>query len=208
MAGLWADVRQLLLPSQCFWCQQPGSWACAPCQVRVRAVGPVAVTSGELLVTTAATYRELAPAILGYKERGVTALAHFLVDRLTAAVTQQALAAAVLVPIPTTARARRRRGADLVAELAVAVAAELGWQYRADLIWRGTRRQQKRLTGSDRYRNMMNAFAVRPGVSFVDETVVLIDDVLTTGATLTAAATALRSAQAGRVTGAVLAKSS
>lgn len=168
----------------------------------------MAVTSGELLVTTAATYRELAPAILGYKERGVTALAHFLVDRLTAAVAQQALAAAVLVPIPTTARARRRRGADLVAELAVEVAAELGWQCRADLIWRGARKQQKRLTGSDRYRNMMNAFTVRPGVTFADETVVLIDDVLTTGATLTAAATALWSAQADRVTGAVLAKSS
>ena len=84
------------------------------------------MTSGELLVTTAATYRELAPAILGYKERGVTALADFLADRLTAAVAQQALAAAVLVPIPTTARARRQRGADLVAELAVAVAGELG----------------------------------------------------------------------------------
>ena len=208
MAGLWADVRQLLLPANCVWCQRPGSWACVPCQVRVRAAGPATVTSGELLVTTAATYRELAPAILGYKERGVTALADFLADRLTAAVAQQALAAAVLVPIPTTACARRRRGADLVAELAVAVAGELGWQYRADLIWRGTRKQQKRLTGSDRYRNMINAFMVRPGVSFADETVVLIDDVLTTGATLTAAATALLSAQAGRITGAVLAKSS
>jgi predicted amidophosphoribosyltransferase len=208
VTALWADARQLLFPAYCVWCQDPGSWSCVACQERLRAMGPVVGACGELTVAAAAPYRDMAPAVLGYKERGITALADFLVERLVAAVAHHNLTAAVLVPIPTSARARRRRGADLITELTVAVATQIGWQWEAALVWRGSRKLQKRLTEAQRYQNMTNAFAVRPDACLTQTPVMLIDDVLTTGATLVAAAAALRSVQAGIVAGAVLGTSS
>jgi competence protein ComFC len=58
---------------------------------------------------------------------------------------------------------------------------------------------QTLLTREQRAKNMRGAFAVRNGVKFDGERVVLVDDVFTTGATTSACAKALRAAGAGEV---------
>jgi len=58
---------------------------------------------------------------------------------------------------------------------------------------------QTLLTREQRAANMRGAFAVRSGIKFNGERVVLVDDVFTTGATTNACALALRTAGAGEV---------
>ena len=111
-----------------------------------------------------------------------------------------------LVPVPLHASRLRRRGYDQALELARPLARALRVPLRDDLLvrMRATGPQSER-DAAARRRNVRNAFAVRAGVA-VPRHVVLVDDVMTTGATLHAAARALRRAGVERVEGWVCAR--
>lgn len=106
---------------------------------------------------------------------------------------------AVLVPIPLHRRRLRQRGYDQALELARPLARALGRRLDARLLHRPLATgAQSRLDKADRARNLHGAFAVRAGAS-PPAHVVLVDDVMTTGATLEAAAFALHAAGVARV---------
>jgi predicted amidophosphoribosyltransferase len=113
----------------------------------------------------------------------------------------------VVAPIPSHWRRRvvhRTNSAAILAEI-------LAGQSRAPLAERLMRRsrytvRQSDLSPSARWSNVRNAFSVRSGYHLKDAHVLLVDDVLTTGATCSEAANALRKAGATRVTVAVIAR--
>jgi predicted amidophosphoribosyltransferase len=100
----------------------------------------------------------------------------------------------VLVPVPPSRARRRRRGFDPAAELAAALAAKLDGELVPCLARRGAGHQVGRRR-ADRIRHPPRIEAASP----VPRSVLLVDDVLTTGATLTACAAALRAAGAKRI---------
>lgn len=102
-----------------------------------------------------------------------------------------------LVPVPLHRARLRRRGYDQALELARPLARSCGLPLRCDLLQRVHATQaQSELDAAARRRNLRRAFDVR-GV--VPAHVALVDDVMTTGATLEAAARRLRQAGARRV---------
>ncbi len=104
-----------------------------------------------------------------------------------------------LVPIPLHRARLRQRGYDQALELARPLARLLQLPLLADALRR--RRDtapQSRLDAGQRRRNLRGAFVLQPGATLPAH-VVLVDDVMTTGATLHAAATALRRAGVARV---------
>ena len=104
-----------------------------------------------------------------------------------------------LMPIPLARARLRQRGYDQALELARPLARALGLPLVADGL-RRTRdtEAQSRLDAMGRRRNVRGAFAAAPGMALPAH-VALVDDVMTTGATLHAAALALRRAGVRRV---------
>lgn len=103
-----------------------------------------------------------------------------------------------LVPVPLHRARLRRRGYDQALELARPLAARLDLPLRTDLLRRvRATAAQSRLDACARRRNLRGAFATRGHGAPAH--VALVDDVMTTGATLHAAAVALRQAGVERV---------
>jgi len=104
----------------------------------------------------------------------------------------------LVVPVPMHRLKARLRGADSAGSLAGELAATLGLPYRPGLLrktrWTGS---QTRLDPRRRVRNVEGAF--RAAEPLAGASVLLVDDVLTTGATAHACARALRAAGAAAV---------
>jgi ComF family protein len=103
-----------------------------------------------------------------------------------------------LVPVPLHPRRRRERGFNQAEEIGARVAAEAGLAFRR----RGLNRTkyttpQLGLTGEKRQSNVRGAFAARE--DFSGRGVLLLDDVITTGATVRECAAVLRNAGAGEI---------
>lgn len=104
-----------------------------------------------------------------------------------------------LVPVPLARARLRQRGYDQALELARPLARSLGLPLLPDGLVRVRDTQaQSRLDAGGRRRNVRGAFAANRLVALPAH-VALVDDVMTTGATLQAAALALRRSGVGRV---------
>lgn len=96
----------------------------------------------------------------------------------------------LLVPAPTRVSSVRRRGGDPVASLCQAAAARLpGWAVVNALSTAESSADQSELSAAERADNMRTAVLLRPAArELVGKSVLLVDDVITTGATLRASA--------------------
>jgi predicted amidophosphoribosyltransferase len=144
------------------------------------------------------------PAVIAFKERGRAELAVPLGAALALSVA--AVVSAVpgpprpvaLVPVPSSRAALRSRGRDHVRELTGRAVAELRAAgvpaSEARLLRRrGRARDSAGLSAAERRANLAGTFERAPGRSGYPRgaVLVLVDDVVTTGATLTAAAAVL-----------------
>jgi ComF family protein len=98
--------------------------------------------------------------------------------------------ATVLVPVPQSSARGRERGFNHAGRLAVALGRETGLRVAPGLLWRTRDGGHQRALGREARKAIEGAFAARRG----DARVCLVDDVMTTGATLTACAHALAEA--------------
>jgi ComF family protein len=126
-----------------------------------------------------------------------------LMGRLMAEVSRD-VDADLIVPVPLHRTRLRERGYDQSALLARSVAKSLTRPYRPSALRRRRpTRQQASLPAHERRSNVAGAF--ESSDTWHGEAILLLDDVTTTGATLDAAASALRQVGAGQITGLVFA---
>ncbi|HET9661776.1 MAG TPA: ComF family protein [Thermomicrobiales bacterium] len=142
-------------------------------------------------------------AIHSYKFSGETARAPHFASLLASACLSIDPGAA-LAPVPLHPRRRRQRGYDQTAMLASEVSKRTGQPVFTGLRKGRDTLQQVGLSRAERSLNLLDAFELANGVSSPD-TVILIDDVATTGATLSECAIALRSGGTTRVAAVVIA---
>jgi predicted amidophosphoribosyltransferase len=178
----------------------------------VRKVRADPVPEGLPEVWAAAGYAdEVRAVLLAHKERGVTGLARPLGEALAGAVRAVAPGGVMLlVPVPSARRAVAVRGHDAIRRITLVAARELrrdGIRARAAAVLRQGRAvaDQSGLSARERLENLSGAVTGRPGSGRLLKAapVVLVDDLMTTGASLVAAARAVE-AVGGRVAGAAV----
>ncbi|MGW7579119.1 ComF family protein [Streptomyces sp. NPDC054765] len=220
MQGVWRELAGLVLPVDCAGCGRPRTELCAECR-RVlardgrgaRRVRPWPGPAGLPRVWAGAPYAdEVRAVLLAHKERGALRLAGPLGKVLAGAV--RGLGAdggpQLLVPVPSARRSVAGRGHDPVRRIALAAAGELrraGTAARVLVVLRQRRAvaDQAGLSARQRLANMTGALEV-PGMAgrlLTGRSAVLVDDLVTTGATLAEAARAIAAA-GGRVSGAAV----
>jgi len=111
----------------------------------------------------------------------------------------------IITHTPTTTSRIRERGFDQANVIAKSISRASGMR-QAPLLRRLTKSHQVGYGKKARQDHMIAGFAVKNNHLFVGKTVVLVDDVLTTGATLESASKVLRKAGAKRVIGVVFAR--
>ena len=177
---LFAVLLDAFFPSRCVGCSRIGGVFCAAC--RPQPAASRRLRAGSLRVAAAGRYAGvLRRAILLYK-RGRRdagdALALLLADRVAGALP----AGAVLVPVPTTGRRRRARGFDQSVRLARALGERSGLPVVLALAQTAGDAQRGRSRGSRLAAR--GRFTCAAPELVAGARIVLVDDVLTTGATL------------------------
>jgi predicted amidophosphoribosyltransferase len=114
----------------------------------------------------------------------------------------------LVVPVPMHWLKRLWRKTNPAETVARAIADELGLPLANALVCRRYLRRQATLTAAERKRNVRGAFVASPLSRLGGTTVLVVDDVMTTGATAREAARALRHAGAAAVYIATLSRSS
>ena len=130
--------------------------------------------------------------VLALKLRAQRDAAVPLADAVVAELRAAGTEAAVVTWVPTRARDRRARGFDHAEVLARLVAGSLGLPVIGLLRRVDARPDQAGLSAAERRTNLRGAFASRPCAG----SVLLVDDLVTTGATGSACACALKGAGA------------
>lgn len=151
----------------------------------------------------------MARAIVLLKYNKVLPLGGWFASRLQEVVAQEPemFAADVIVPVPVHASRLRERGYNQAELIARPLARRLGIPFRSYLLLRTKSRPDKlKLTLRERWRTVKGAYAIRQGARVDNLRVLLVDDVMTTGATLDACSRALRGAGATSVVGLVVAR--
>lgn len=188
-------LGSLLLPGRCPVCERTGPAPCAACWARLRPAPagppPAGLDDCRSLLAYEGAGRELLARL---KYRNGRSVVPWLAEGMAGLVAGADVDAVTWAP---TSRARRRqRGFDQAEVLARAVAARMGRPCRSLLVRAGGAPQTGR---SREERRRGPAFAAR-GERTAGARILLVDDVVTSGATLTAAAEALRGAGAVAVT--------
>lgn len=203
-------IREAVSPSRCAACDALLSGYSAFCPACASTIlpEPDPFPSGANGISVAAYGQfggALATAIRRFKYENRPDLSDPLGQLLRRAARDAALWADAVIPVPLHARRLCERGYNQAALLARPVARELSAPLfaRALVRLRATG-QQAQLERDERLQNVRSAFALRTPVR--GKRIVLVDDVVTTGATLLGCAGVLLSAGAESVTGLVLAR--
>ena len=234
-ANHWHSLFELVCPPECVWCETPMAapgrfcGACrnifisdySKCQ-RCAAPLPAVVRQEDCTrcretkwrfarAIALGTYRgKRREAVILIKKRSYEglriALGELLAERLKEEIPEQDIPTLV-VPVPNHWTRVFGRKADTAASIAYAVARSLAIPVASNAITR-TRRTNKQgtLSWSDRRKNVAKAFKISNLNRIVNQRILLIDDVLTSGSTVNEIARSLVSAGAASVAVGVVAR--
>lgn len=214
--GWWSAAADLVLGACCPGCGQPSWGACAACREHVwtqpaRLTSPTPAPAGFPLTATASAYDAVHRGLLhAHKEDQALMLTAMLGDRLAVSVAKLLTARVVsarepivLVPVPSAAAVVRERGFDATTALARRAAKTLARQRPVRvgklLAQRRGLADQVGLDAAHRAANLHGGLRLRTGIASLScppdgPALVVVDDLVTTGASLTEAVRCLDTA--------------
>jgi ComF family protein len=195
-----ARLLSLVAPPLCWGCGGPAARdgpLCQSCRAGQRWLESVAVAVSGISTWAPVAYEGSARALVGaLKFRGAAGIADHMAAAMLARAPPRLIDKRTLIPVPLHPARLRRRGFNQADRLAAAMATRSALPVSRCLRRRGAHGGQVGRGRSDRIASVRGSIgADRP----VAPRVLLVDDVITTGATLAACAAALREAGASEV---------
>jgi ComF family protein len=192
---LFEDLLNLLLPSNCVICNVSGSNLCEIChenlKLKSRKVSRLAISG----FATSEYSAETAKLISEFKESHQTSIASVMATAMFDALVNFDLQNCVLVPIPSKRESFATRGFEPAALLSNALARRVAKNRNLllpvvkALSYNSAVSDQASLNGKDRRTNLIGSMTATKASSRLASAakVILIDDIVTTGASLTEA---------------------
>ena len=217
-------IKEGIAPSRCVGCGKVGTWLCTDCAsqilflkvqncYRCGRLMPRGRTCDNCRRQTnldgvvVATHFEIGPIrelIHELKYSGTVELANLLGAMLVRTILVNELADFVLVPVPLHGKRIIERGFNQAELLTRQIIERTGMETELILSRVKATLSQTKLTRVERLRNISGAFECRVALEGIN--ILLVDDVMTTGATLEECAKTLKRAGAKRVWGVVVAR--
>lgn len=215
-----------LFPPRCVGCGRLGEFWCQSCRSHIkvirepycelcgspkpRATPCVNCTTWDYNFDAARAWGQyldvLRKAILSLKSRHNVHLGFALAECMGTVLAAQPWKIDFLVPVPLAPQRFAQRGYNQADLLARPLAAASGLRYADNILSRSHETvKQFELHASQRWENLLGAFQAQ-GIELQSANILLVDDIMTTGATLNAAALALKKSGAKRVYALTLAK--
>jgi ComF family protein len=198
---LLRSLLSVLAPPLCFACRSHASREplCGRCRAELPWLGSAPFSCGPVPGWAPLAYEGPARALVrGLKFGGAAGLAEVMAAHVVANAPRGLLEAGALVPVPLHPARRRRRGYNQAELLAAAVGKRCGLPVADCLERTGSRATQVGRRRAERLVAIAGGIVPKPDVA-VPRTAILMDDVITTGATISACAEALSRAGADDV---------
>lgn len=224
-------LLDLIFPKTCLGCRREGKYLCAGCLAKVKILSPDcpycerASIDGFTHVKCKKKYGldgltsiwdydgVIKKAIMALKYKYSTEvgkeLSSLFAQSLKSSNCQFLISNSyALVPIPLHWHRENVRGFNQSVEIGQEVVAKMGWKFIPDLlIKKKPTTPQATLSVADRKQNLEGVFAVSPNISVsLYPSIILFDDVFTTGSTLKEAAKVLKRAGVEKVWGLTIAR--
>lgn len=212
--SLLDKLLSLLAPHECLGCGKQGSLICDKCATelskisercyRCRRLSPGNLTCSKCHKLSKLTQVKVATIYSGIAKELVWKLkfsgARAAANSMAIIMSQQIESSRnmLIVPVPTATSRVRQRGYDQAVLLAKELARQTGMKY-VSCLSRTSQAHQVGAGRSQRIKQLAGAFRVTKSDQISGAHILLIDDVITTGATLESAALILKKAGAKRV---------
>jgi predicted amidophosphoribosyltransferase len=197
-------LQSLVFDNSCIVCRLGQSEFCRNCQSEWRGTNQQILGENFTLYSSIAYNETAAKIVLLAKEGGIGFAENLIVHEIKSSVKNlwksklEIPTKVLLVPIPSSRRARIRRGGDFISKISRLAAKELNlecgdYRFVSHRILSVRRRvlDQSLLSESQREANLSGAFVVTRDL-FTESPIIIIDDVVTTGSTLREAVRALK----------------
>lgn len=208
LADVWKNILDFLFPSSCVLCgghAEIEGVLCKLCSdnlyMNFSAVGDIPEPL-EFVFALAPFDESHRMLIHIFKYDGVVSAGRFLGRRLGECVAKNREIGEfdLLVPVPLHRERCRERGYNQAEVIAKCVSEISGIPYSADIVSRSrATKSQTKLSRSERIQNVAGAFEIKNPQMVMGKSIMIVDDVVTTGATVSEIARTLISAGASRV---------
>ncbi len=203
--SIWQSLLDLVFPPRCTGCGKVDTAWCATCSRVLESIPVVVIKKylDESLCVASSGLHEgkLRRAIHALKYDNLPTIGEQLAHRLDVVLQQQNWTIDTIIPVPLHTTRLVQRGYNQAQILSELLAQHTGIPCEPESITRQRATQsQVTLTRVERLSNMQEAF-VADKAHIADKNVLIVDDVLTTGATLLAVASSLKNADANEIYG-------
>lgn len=218
MKKIFNFLLDLIFPIECLGCNKEGVWICENCLSSIKLNKNIQKSPSDLFegFFVALNYKDnqLCQEIIkrfkySYIKELENSLSYLLYKYLNKALFKKIIDSnTIIIPVPLYKTRQRERGFNQSEIIAKNIAEKYGLEMGIDIIKRIRNTQsQAKLTGVHRRKNLKEAFKCFNPNIIKNKQVILVDDVFTTGSTLSEVATVLKNNGVKKIWGLVIAKS-